>query len=422
MFFNFISCEDLRTQILQRYVMKQNIVRFLAPVVVLVCAIGGYALLQVSKPEPEKNEKPLRLISVYTDSVKQENVSLKVVTQGDVRARIQIDMVSQVGGRIVSVSREFIEGGLIQPDVPLVKIEDVDYRLQLGQAQANVAAAEVVLQQALADADVARKQLRNDASASPLALKKPQLAGAKANLAAAKANLEQALINLQRTGVSLPFHGRVISTRVDTGQYIAPGTLIGQAFATEVVEIRLPLNDSQLASLGLPIGYTAPIGGGLAVKFIADVAGKTHRWEGKLMRLDASIDPSTRMLYASAEVIDPYGENVSQHGMPLAVGLFVEAQIEGRSIDAAFIIPRSALRAGDVVFLIKDGKLEVRPVTVVHSSPNRAVVASGLAAGEKVITSPIRNAIPGMALAEASRAEASRAEASRAEASRAEAN
>jgi RND family efflux transporter MFP subunit len=422
MFFNFVNCENLRSQILQRYAMKQNMVRFLAPVVVIACAAGGYALLQVSKPEPEKNKKPLRLISVYTDSVKQENVSLKVVTQGNVRARIQIDMVSQVGGRIMSVSPEFIEGGLIEPGVPLLKIEAVDYRLQLGQVQAYVADAEVVLQQAIADADVARKQLRNDPSASPLALKKPQLAGAKANLAAAKANLEQAQINLQRTDVSLPFHGRVISTRVDTGQYITPGTLLGQAFATEVVEVRLPLSDSQLASLGLPIGYTAPTGGGLDVNFFAEVAGKTHQWEGKLTRLDASIDPNTRMLYASAEVIEPYGKNVSKQGMPLAVGLFVEAQIEGRSLDAALIIPRSALRAGDVVFLIKDGKLEVRPVTLVHSSPDRAVVASGLAAGEKVITSPIRNPIPGMALAEASRAEASRAEASRTDASRTDSN
>ena len=390
----------------------QKTIRVIAPLLVLAGAFGGYALLQVSKPDPEKNEKPPRLISVYTDTVKQENVSLKVITQGDVRARIQIDLISQVGGRIVSVSPEFIEGGLIEPDIPLLKIEDVDYRLQLGQAQANVAEAEIGLQQALADADVARKQLRNDTSASPLALKKPQLAGAKAKLAAAKANLEQAQINLQRTDLSLPFHGRVMNTSVDIGQYVAPGTPLGQAFATEVVEVRLPLNDSQLASLGLPIGYTAPIGGGLAVTFVAEVAGKSQQWQGKLTRLDASIDPDTRMLYASAEVIDPYGKNASEQGMPLAVGLFVEAHIKGRSLDAAFTIPRSALRAGDVVFLIKEGKLEVRPVTVVHSSPDRAVVASGLTAGEKVITSPIRNPIPGMALAEASRTEASRTEAS----------
>lgn len=104
------------------------------------------------------------------------------------------------------------------------------------------------------------------------------------------------------------------------------------------------------------------------------------------------------MLYASAKVVDPYGENVSASGMPMAVGLFVEANISGRELSDAKTIPRAALRAGDVVFLIKDGILEVREVTVVHSSPLRAVISDGLAPGEKVIVSPIRNPIKGMAL------------------------
>jgi RND family efflux transporter MFP subunit len=381
--------------------MANRITRILAPILVLAGGFGAYALLQVSKPDPEKSEKGPRPISVYTESVKQETLSLEVVTQGDVRARTQIDLVTQVGGRIVSVSPEFTEGGKIEPDSPLLKIEDADYRLAFSQAKANVAEARVGVEQALADADVARKQLRNTPNPSPLALKQPQLAQAKSRLVAAQAALEQASLNLERTKVSLPFHGRLISTRVDIGQYVSPGTVIGRAFATEIVEIRLPLSDSQLASLGLPIGYTAPIGGGLDVDFSAVVAAQLHHWQGKLVRLDASIDPGTRMLYASAVVMDPYGKNTSAQGMPLAVGLFVEAKIQGRELVDAYTIPRSALRAGDIVYLIKDGLLEVRAVNVVHSSSEKSIISTGLEAGERVITSPIRNPVQGMALAAA---------------------
>lgn len=378
--------------------MTKRITRILAPILVLAGGFGAYTLLQVSKPDPAKNEEGPRPISVYTAAVTQKTVSLEVVTQGDVRARTQIDLVTQVGGRIVSVSREFTEGGKIEPGSPLLKIEDADYRLAFSQAKANVAEAKVGVEQALADADVARKQLRNTPNPSPLALKKPQVAQAKSRLVAAEANLEQASLNLERTNISLPFQGRLISTRVDVGQYVTPGTIIGRAFATEVVEIRLPLSDSQLASLGLPIGYTAPAGGGLKVDFKAIVAGQSQHWQGKLVRLDASIDPDTRMLYASAVVMDPYGKNTSDKGMPLAVGLFVEAKIVGRELTNAHIIPRSALRAGNMVFLIKDGNLEVRQVNVVHSSPERAIISTGLETDELVITSPIRNAVQGMAL------------------------
>jgi len=381
--------------------MKRRITRILAPVLVLAGGFGAYSLLLISKPEPEKSDKGPRPISVYTESVKRETVSLEVVTQGDVRARTQIDLVAQVGGRIVSVSPQFTEGGEIEPGASLLKIEDEDYRLAFSQAKANVAEAKVGLDQALADADVARKQLRNTPNPSPLALKKPQLAQARSRLVAAEANLEQARLNLQRTEVSLPFKGRLISTRVDIGQYVTPGTVIGRAFATEVVEIRLPLNDSQLAALGLPIGYTAPQGEGLEVDFNADVAGAEQHWHGRLVRLDASIDPDTRMLYASAMVSNPYDENVSDNGMPMAVGLFVEAKIVGRELPDAYTIPRSALRAGEVVFLINDGRLEVRNVVVAHTSSTRAIITEGLAMGEKVIVSPIRNPIPGMALTKA---------------------
>ncbi len=378
--------------------MKRKLIRVAAPVLVLIGGFAAYNLLHVSKPEPQKNEKSPRPISVYTESVKRETVSLEVVTQGDVRARTQIDLVAQIGGRVVSVSPEFTEGGKIEPNTPLLKIEDADYKLAFSQARANVAEAKVGMEQALADAEVARQQLRNTPKPSPLALKKPQLAQAKSRLVAAQAKLEQAQLNLERTHISLPFEGRMISTRVDVGQYLTPGTVIGRAFATEVVEIRLPLNDSQLASLGLPIGYTAAAGGGPNVSFSAVVAGQVQHWEGKLVRLDASIDPSTRMLYASAVVLDPYGKNASERGMPLAVGLFVEAKIEGRELTNAYTIPRSALRAGDMVYLIKDDLLQIRTVNVVHSSSTRAIVSSGLEVGEHVITSPIRNAVQGMAL------------------------
>jgi RND family efflux transporter MFP subunit len=380
--------------------MKRTLTRVLMPTLVLAGGIGAYALLHVSKPAPEKTEEGPRPISVYTESVKQEPVSLKVTTQGDVRASTQIDLVTQVGGRIISVSPQFTEGGEIEPGVSLLKIEDEDYRLAFSQAKANVAEAKVGVEQALADADVARKQLRNTPNPSPLALKKPQMAQAQSRLVAAQANLDQASLNLQRTNVSLPFKGRLISTRADVGQYVTPGTIIGRAFATKVVEIRLPLNDTQLSALGLPIGYTAPEGEGLNVDFSAKVAGKKQQWQGKLVRLDASIDPATRMLYASAMVVDPYGKNISDNGMPMAVGLFVEAKITGRELSDAYTIPRSALRAGELVFLIKDGQLDVRKVTVAHSSSTRAIISAGLALGEKVIVSPIRNPIQGMALAE----------------------
>jgi RND family efflux transporter MFP subunit len=379
--------------------MATKFIKIIAPLAVIAISAGAYVLLQISRPEPEKNEEGPRPTKVYTTSVQQHSTTLEVITQGEVRSRTEIDLVSQVGGRVVSVSPEFVEGGRVRPGEALLQIEDTDYRLALSQAKAQLAEAELAVQQALADQDVARKQLRNDPTASDLALKKPQVTRARAQREAARAGLEQAQLDLQRTSITLPFEGRVASTLVHIGQFIAPGTVLGKVFGTELVEIRLPLNNAQLASLGLPIGYIAETGEGLPVSLSALVAGQRQQWQGSLVRLDASVDPDTRMLYAIAEVADPYGKAVSATGMPLAVGLFVEARIQGRHMDNAMSIPGSALRAGNTVFLINsESLLEIRNISVAHATPNMVVVADGLKPGELVVTSAIRNPVPGMAV------------------------
>ena len=133
--------------------------------------------------------------------------------------------------------------------------------------------------------------------------------------------------------------------------------------------------------------------------FKANVAGKQQRWQGKLTRLDASIDKNTRMLFGLAVVESPYQRNVSQHQMPLAVGLYVEAEITGRKINEGYAIPREGLRAGNKVFVVNEnGLLEIRAVVVAYSSEREAIISSGLSLNEKVVVSPVRNAIQGMAL------------------------
>ncbi len=376
-----------------------KLLTILAPLLVILIGAGIFATLHWAKPEPEKKVDTPRPLSVFVKPVEQTNIALTVETSGEVRAKTEMEIVAQIAGRVVSVSREFTEGGRVEPGTALITIEDTDYRFSLRQAEAAVATMEVGLQQALATANVARRQLRDADNASDLALKKPQVAQAAAALKAAEADLAQAQTNLARTRISLPFKGRIISTSVDIGQYIIPGTRLGRAFATDIVEIRLPLNDSQLASLDLPIGYIAEDGEGLTVDLTAVVAGKVQTWQGHLNRLDASIERETRMLYGLVEVDSPYRDNVSINGMPLAVGLYVNAKIQGRELNDAYVIPRGALRAGNQVYVVNQkGRLEVRKVRVTHSTPTEAIIASGLEPDERVITSSIRNPIQGMAL------------------------
>ena len=350
-----------------------------------------------NKPEPEVGEAAVNRIGVYVERATRTGARAEVTVYGEVRPRVQIDVISEVSGRVTSVSPHFVEGGSIGVGDALLTIEDRDYVLAVSEARARLAARRLELAQALADADVAERQLAGEANPSDLALKKPQIAQARAGVQAGELSLSRAESDLSRTQISLPFDARIIETMADEGQYVGAGRTVASVFSTDVAEVRLPLTDADIAALGVPIGYEADEGAGLRVQLSTDIAGATRKWAGRLVRLDASLDPRTRSTFGTVEVVNPF--DVADGDMPMAPGLFVAAEIEGRRLADVLAIPTAGLRAGGRVFIMNsDDFLEVRSVIVAHSTASIAYLSSGVNEGDRIIVSPIRNPVAGMAL------------------------
>lgn len=200
---------------------------------------------------------------------------------------------------------------------------------------------------------------------------------------------------MARTNITVPFQGRVLERLVGTGQFVNSGTKLGRVFSTDTVEIKLPLTDSQLDELQLPIGFVADNDNAPQVSFTANLGGTQHVWSGHIKRVSPSVDKKTRLVYAIAEVNDPYGK-AADRGMPLAVGLFVVAEIEGVTPQSALVMPRDALRNTDKVYVINNDKLEIRTVSVLSTTTDRVMVTSGVEPGEKVVTSPVQSVFNGM--------------------------
>lgn len=245
-----------------------------------------------------------------------------------------------------------------------------------------------------------------EGEASDLALRQPQLAEARASLAAAQATLEDAKLDLARTEIRAPFDGRVARKSADTGQFVNAGQALGRIFSTDVIEVRLPLSDRELAKTSLPVAFQATEDDpGPDVELSAIVAGEFRVWKGRITRTDSRFDQSSRLLHAIAEVDDPYGAGAAD-GTPLAPGLFVNAEIQGRLFDDAVVMPRAALRGEKEVYVVNDDDtVSIRDVRVVSSDRTQVVVIGGVAAGERVVVSPLRGAADGMAVTPVSPAE-----------------
>ena len=166
------------------------------------------------------------------------------------------------------------------------------------------------------------------------------------------------------------------------------------------MQVALPLTDAEMGTLGLNLGFTETIETpGPKVRLSAIVGGIPREWTGRVTRTNSGYDRSTRTIFAYVEVEDPYGAG-ADNGAPIAAGLFVNVAIEGRLIENSVIVPRTALRGDDTVYVAnRDDKLEIRNVQVASSDRARVVLTSGLSEGERVITSPVRGAAEGIDLA-----------------------
>lgn len=373
--------------------------KFVFPLIVLVLAVIGVFVMGKLKDKPETKNEPPKATPVVTAYAQSRSVELSVKSQGEVRPRTEINLAAQVGGRVDWLAPNFLEGGSFKKGQVILRLDSADYDLRVTQAEANVAQARTVLTREISESDIAKRDWEDlgEGQASPLTLRKPQMAEARARLAAAKAQLGEAQLQQSRTVVYAPFDGRVRERMISHGDTIAAGQNIGRIYATDVAEVKLPLTDTDMARLGLGIGFNATKAApGPEVTLSAIVAGEPHTWQGRITRVSASYDSATRVLFGYVEVKDPYGTG-ADNGVPLASGLFVNVGIEGREVVDSIIVPRTALRGTDTVYIANDDKtLSFRTVKVASSSREMVVISSGLSSGEQVITSPIRGVADGM--------------------------
>jgi RND family efflux transporter MFP subunit len=361
--------------------------------------VGGFILIAVMgslRPKVERQTPVITPPTVFYEAAEPESVTLDVFAQGEVRPRTDITLTAQVSGKIVSRGPDFVVGGAFDAGERLLKIEDADFRVAVASARARLAQAEEALKREEAESRLARRdfdELGKDGDPSELTLRTPQLAQARASFDAAKADLSVAQLNLERTNISAPFKGRVRDVLVGEGQFVGPGAQLGRIFSTDLVEIRLTLTDNDLAKLGLPFGFVeTPDQKGPTVLLRGTIANAEHEWRGRIARTEGAIDSTTRQVSAIAVVEDPYGAGADD-GAPLAVGLFVDAEIKGKAFDNAFVIPRSALYGRNEIYLIKpDNTLEKRAVSIASAERDRIILSAGVKSGERVVISPLRGA------------------------------
>jgi len=364
----------------------------------LAAGIFGAMLLFATAPEtPTAQPKPAVPL-VRTIAAEARSVQLRIATHGTVAPRTESDLVPEISGRVVWVSPVLVSGGFFEEGDALLRIEPADYEVALERARAQLARAE-------SEADRAARELerqetlaeQNVTSASRLDDTRNAGKVAAASLREAHAALDQAERDVGRTEIAAPYAGRVRQENVDVGQFVNRGAPVARVYAVDWAEVRLPIRDDELAWIDLPTGGLPEGVLGPEVLLRARYAGADREWQGRVVRTEGEIDARSRMVHVVARLEDPYGRDKRAGLPPFPVGLFVEAEILGKTADDVVVLPRSALRTGDRVLVVDDeDRLRFRDVEVMRRGRKDAFIRAGVAPGDRICISALETPVDGM--------------------------
>ena len=369
---------------------------------VVAAALFVDVMMNLLAPGADKSTEPEAAIAVKTMVVKSVDLAVRVESQGVAKARTRTSLVSEVSGAVLRVSDNFVVGGTFQAGDMLMALDPTDYEVALQRAEARLMSAKAAMEFERARSVQAEKEWamtgRSQSEAPLLALRRPYLLEAEANLLQAQSEVRQAKIKLEKTVIKAPYAGMVANKLADVGQFVTAGTRVGEAFAIDYVEVRLPLTERDLSMMGSLLSQNLT---DKTVLLSGAVDGINTSWQAAIVRSEGVVSELNRAQYLVARLADPYGLKVDQgnKSVPLRVGTFVKASIEGKVLKDVFQIPRSALLEGSRVGLIDSEQLlKIVSVTVAHADDQYYYLSNGLTEGMEIVISALGTPIEGLKL------------------------
>lgn len=371
----------------------------------LIFVTAGAATTLIFSTEPTATRSgATQQTAMLVDVVEVQKGTYQPVIQamGTVTPTQDVTLSPRVSGEIMSLSKAFTPGGYVQKGDILLQIDPRDYENTLEQRKSELEQikSDLTIEMGLQQAAEKSYETYGD-TLSPenqaRILRKPQLEAVKARLRSAEAAVEQAKLDLERTTVKAPFDAHILSRNVNTGSQVVAGNPLGRLVGLEEywVEATVPL--SKLRWLTFPDDIDER-GSPVTIRNRTAWASDETR-TGYLHKQVGALENQTRLARVLITVPDPHARSSEHEGLPpLFVGSFVEANIKADQFSDVVKLSRDYIRQNETVWVMEEGKLAVRDVTIRFQDADYAYISEGLDDGDQVVTTNLSTTAEGSPL------------------------
>jgi RND family efflux transporter MFP subunit len=362
----------------------KRIVRIFIAVAILIGGFAMFGLLAKLKKTPVPSNPPKPVPEVETVTARKADLKVMIPAQGTVEPVTITRAASEVEGTVIAVSPDYEVGGNFKAGDVLLEIDPADFKAALAQAEASLADARLQLAQEEARAEQAERDweriARPGQTPNDLVRRIPQLASARAKVVAMEASVDLAMRDLERTKLKAPYDGRIRQKIVDLGTRVGKAAPLAEFYATDILEVRLPVPRQDAAFFDLR-------GQEITLK---ESGGQQRTWKAVVDRTEGEIQRANRSIIVVAR-IDGMAEDA-----PLP-GQFVHTEIEGRTIPHVVRVPRRAFAKTDRVMVVGDGHtVTTRQVKPIRTEKDDVLVSEGLENGEQLCVTALVAVIEGM--------------------------
>jgi RND family efflux transporter MFP subunit len=386
-------------------------------------------------PQPAEHHEPTRSVRI----VEAPGLDLVPVAEGfgAVKPARVWTAVAQVQGRVVEIHPKLKNGELLPEGAPLLKIDPMDYELALAQTRAELAQLEVEAQNAAASLDIERRNLalarqeleRNRSLADKGTSSRSAADQAERTMLGAEtavqnlmntvaliptrrhlleAKIARAERDLSHTEIRAPFNLRVANVQVENAQYVPTGKLLFEGDAVDRVEVvaqvalsamrRLFLDPTDAGRANVTIDKLPQRLAATRPLLRLDLGSLVAEWDARIVRISDQIDAETRTIGVVVAVDKPFEKVIPGYRPPLSKGMFVQVLLRGQPQPGRVVVPRVAVRNGQVLIADAEDRLRRRPVQVLFNQGPVAVISEGVTPGERVVVSDLVPAVDGMLL------------------------
>lgn len=330
----------------------------------LLCAVTVLAGCGPSQDAPSVAAvRPVLVRPVATGN------TVPAVYSGEVRARYESDLAFRVPGKLVA--RHVDVGARVERGKALARLDPADLRLNAEAARAQLAAAES--DYALADAEQNRYAALLEKKLIAQSLYDAKVTAYKAAKAKRdQARAQQAVIDNQEnySMLSADHPGVVTGVLAEVGQVVSAGQPVFRVARTDEKEIAINIPERQVAETRAA-----------KAMWVTLWARPELRLPAELRELSPAADAATRTYGARIRLLanDP----------AVQLGMTAQVAVQSPSSETALVVPLTAVvdqGGGPAVWVVVDGKAQRRPVEIRQYREDGAVLASGVQAGEPVVT------------------------------------